>query len=274
MILFLYSDQKYEYQAKACITSLTNKISDNDKIVYYTIGFESDFEFKNLHKIKIDLNPQWPSFLFYKSQLSLLTMRLFPNEFYCFTDTDVLFSRRFEFDKVKSNLSYPLASFGPFECPFSWTIDSLGNKTVYNELPLMKYFNVDKRSQRYVWSCFYSFGQDSKDFFEEYTSMCKNQYLIDQREIFLPFRDETAFNICLWKRNAAQNLGFAFVNTNTLKTLKHVEESNIVEQHMGSNIDAWGGDWEYINDSSKVLMYHGFKNQEEIDASLRFLLQK
>lgn len=272
MILFLYSDQKCEYQARACITSLTNKISDNDKIVYYTIGFESDFEFKNLHKIKIDLNPQWPSFHFYKSQLSLLTMRLFPNEFYCFTDTDVLFSSRFEFDKVKSNLSYPLALFGPHEYPLIWNIDSFGNKTIYNELALMKYFNVDKRSQRYAWSCFYSFGQDSKDFFEEYTSMCKNQYLIDQRNVFLPFHDETAFNICLWKRNATQNLGFAFVNTHLLETVKYVEENNVVEESMGHNLDACGSDWEYINDSSKVLMYHGFKKQEDIDKTLDYLL--
>ena len=50
MVLFLYSDKKYEHQAISCIKSLTHKITDDVKIVYYTVGFDSDFNFKNLYK--------------------------------------------------------------------------------------------------------------------------------------------------------------------------------------------------------------------------------
>ena len=63
----------------------------------------------------------------------------------------------------------------------------------------MKYFNVEKRSQRYVWSCFYSFNPNCREFFEEYTAMCKNKYLMDRRKDYFPYADETPFNICLWK---------------------------------------------------------------------------
>ena len=94
----------------ACIKSLTHKIADDIKIVYYTIGFDSSFEFKNLNKVRIEYKPQYPIIHFYKGELALLTMQMFPNEYYLYTDTDVLFSRNFNFNDHKYNESYPMAS--------------------------------------------------------------------------------------------------------------------------------------------------------------------
>ena len=62
MVLFLYSDIGYEYQAINCIKSLTNKITDDIKLVYYTIGFDSQFDFNNLYKYRIDLKAEYPQF--------------------------------------------------------------------------------------------------------------------------------------------------------------------------------------------------------------------
>lgn len=273
MILFLYSDKNCEHQAINCIKSLTHKITDDVKIVYYTIGFSSDFEFKNLIKVNLPIKPEYPRFHFYKAELSLLTMTMFPDEHYVFTDTDVLFSNNFEFEKVKHSLNYPLASFGPHEYPFMWE-EIRGVKIIYDEVKLMGYFNVPQRSQRYVWSCFYSFNQHCKDFFEEYTSMCRNRYLLDHQKDYFPYADETPFNICLWKRGATQNLDFAFVNTHKLNTVKIVEELSINSIHMQNSIDVYGADWEYIHDSSKVLLYHGFKEKENMEETVEYLINK
>lgn len=270
MVLFLYSDKNCEHQAIGCIKSLGKKVEDDVKIVYYTIGFDSEFEFTNLHKIRIPYKPEYPRFHFYKADLSLLTMNLFPGEYYAFTDTDVLFSKRFSFDRIKHNNPYPLASYGPHEYPYIWEIVD-GNYKIYNETKMMNYFNVSQRSQRYVWSCFYSFNSYCTDFFEEYISMCKNQYLQKYPKEYFPYADETPFNICLWKRGVINNLGFSFVNTNNPEVVRKVESLKINNSHVGENIDSHGADWEYIHNSDDVLLYHGFKNQVDIDAALSFI---
>lgn len=272
MVIFLYSNKEYENQVKSCIRSLTHKMNKDLKIVYYTIGFKSDFEFPNLYKVEYPVKSEYKRFHFYKAELSLVTMDMFPNEYYAFTDTDVLFSRRFDPDKVKHSLTYPMGSYGPHEYPYIWETTGDGTTTIYDEKKMMKYFNVPERSQRYLWSCFYSFNPQCRDFFEEYTSICINQYLQNQQKEYFPYADETAFNICLWKRNATQNFGFAFVNTHLFSTVKAVEESTVSNARMGNAVDAFGVDWEYVQDPEKILLYHGFKKDSDMLPTLDYLL--
>lgn len=271
MILFLYSNKEYEHQAIGCISSLKYKLNDNNKVVYYTIGFKSSYSVPHVITIQLGFK-DYPRYHFYKSELSLLTMELFPTETnFIFSDTDILFSKKFDFDKLKHNYVYPLASFGPHEYPFIYeTIE--GETVIYDETRLMNYFNVSKRSMQYVWSCIYSFNRSCEDFLEEYTSMCQNKYLSSKNLYYYPFADETAFNVCLWKRNAKHNLGYAFLNTNNPESVKLTEEHKLINTHLGKNIDALGADWEYIGDSSNVICYHGFKFENEINSALEYLV--
>jgi hypothetical protein len=271
MILILYSDKNCEHQAISCVRSLTNKITNDVKIIYYTIGFKSTFTFKNLQTVKIDANPIYPSFHYYKAYLSLLTMNMFPGEDYLFTDTDVLFSSNFNFNKLKHSNPYPLASFGPVEYPFMWQ-DIGGQRVIFDETLLMLYCNVPQRTQRYVWSCFYSFNENCRDFIEEYTAFCNNRYLLDRAWNYYPYADETVFNICLWKRNANNNLGFSFVNTHLLDTVKKVEELKVKNLHLGNSQDDYGMDWEYIHDSNQILFYHGFKEKNNMEQAVEYIL--
>ena len=271
MIIFLYTDKNCEYQAIACIKSILPRIDDSVKILYYTIGFDSTFDAKNLYKMKIGYK-DYPTFHYYKAELSLMTMDLFPNEeTYIFTDTDVLFSRRFNPNLLMHSYSYPLASFGPHEYPFIFKQEN-GQMVIFNETAMMQYFNVKDRTLRYVWSCFYVFNKSCRDFMEEYTSMCKNEYLRLNRQVYYPFHDETPFNVCLFKRNATESLGYAFVNTHNPELVKVVENEIISDTRIGNNIDSLGNDWEYIEDSRKVILYHGFKNKEQIDLALKHLI--
>jgi hypothetical protein len=297
MVIFLYTNDKCEYQAKYCIQSFQHKLKENDKIIYFTIDFDSSISYKNLQKIRIPYK-DYPTFHYYKAELSLLVMELFPDEeHFCFTDTDILFSKRINFDALKHDLKYPLASFGPHEYPFTYEIlksnmkyeflekensliklenDIIGtlveDRVLHNEIPSMRYFNVPNRTMRYVWSCFYSFNKKCKDFFQEYTSMCQNKYLISNRYSYYPFHDETPFNLCLWKRGATQNLGFAFVNTHSLNVVSYVETTSIKDRHIGQNIDSLGADWEYIENSENIILYHGFKDETISNQTLQWLI--
>lgn len=271
MIIFLYTDKNCEYQAISCIRTLLPRLGINDKILYYTIGFNSAVEFPKLQKVKIEYK-NYPTFHYYKAELSLMTLDMFPHEeYFMFTDTDVLFSKRFDTKKVEHDNSHPLASYGPHEFPFTYEKIN-GKEIIYNELALMEYFGVKNRGKRYVWSCIYSFNKNCRDFLEEYTSMCKNEYLLARRKWYYPFHDETSFNVCLFKRNAVKSLGFAFVNTHNPEVVKIVENNIIVDKKMGINIDELGNDWEYIHDSEKILMYHGFKNKTQIDAAIKYII--
>jgi hypothetical protein len=273
MILFLYTNKNYEHQAISCIRSIEKKITDDVKVVYFTIGFVSTFETKNLIKIPTP-ESDYPSFNYYKAELSLKVMDMFPEEeHFVFTDSDVLFSRRIDFKKLRHNYPYPLASFGPHEQPYIWEVVN-GETIVYNEERLMEYFNVKTRTVQYQWSCFYVFNRNCYEFFEEYTSMCKNKYLLKKRKYYFPFHDETPFNICLWKRNATQSLGYVFVNTHLLSTVQLVEENNITDKQLGTIIDGQGADWEYIHNSSDVIFYHGFKEPKQTEVVLDFLLNR
>lgn len=271
MIVFMYSNKAYEHQAISCMRSLAPRITDDVKIVYFTIGFISNFTMKNLLKVPIP-ERKYPSFHYYKAELSLNVMDMFPDEdHFFFTDTDVLFSRRMTLTKLMCDTPYPQASFGPHENPYMWEIID-GEMRIYDEILLMNYFNVPDRTINYQWSCFYSFHRNAYEFFEEYTSMCKNQYLLNRRKKYYPFHDETPFNICLWKANAIKNLGHIFVNTHRTEVVRLVEETDIKKQRLGENIDALGSDWEYIHDSSQVMFYHGFKEETIAKQALDFLL--
>lgn len=273
MIFILYSDKNCEYQAIACIKSLESKITDEIKILYFTIGFQSDFSCKNLIKVETEYNKLYPTFHFYKAELCLKGLYMFPEEkYFIFSDTDILYSKRFQFENFKHENPYPLASFGPHEYPF--TYETIGDQFIkYDEIKLMEYLNVQSRSLRYVWSCFYSFNRNCKDFLEEYDSMCKNKYLIDRRKWYYPFQDETSFNVLLWKRNATESLGFCFVNTHDIHIVMKIE-TDLVKHQYGNNIDVLGANWEYIDDSSNIMFYHGFKSIENIKLTLNYLLNE
>jgi len=271
MVLFLYTNKVCEFQAIACIKSMERNMPKDMKIVYFTIGFISSFEAKNLIKVPIT-ERDYPTFHYYKAELSLEVMDMFPEEKdFFFTDTDILFSRKMDFTKLTHTHSYPLATFGPHEQPYIWerVNDEL---KIFDEKLLMQYLNVPERTLNYQWSCFYAFNSSCYPFFEEYTSLCKNQFLVKRRKWFFPFHDETSFNVCLWKNNARESLGYVFVNTHNINTVKRVEENNMKQQRLGENLDEMGSDWEYIHDSNSVLFYHGFKEEVNMNKTLNYLL--
>jgi len=272
MVIVLYSDACYEYQVKACIDSLQNNL-DTTKILYFTLNFDSNIELKNLTKVRIDVSNKFPCFNFYKTELSIKAMDIFPEEDnFVYSDSDVIFSSRFNPNEIVCDVDYPLASYGPHEIPFTWEKDPLSNqRTEFNHYALMKYLNVEKQSQRYVWSCVYSYNRRCLNFFKDLLEIYNNSELMVNRKYYFPFNDETPFNICLWKYNATKNLDFAFVNTHLLSTVMEVESKKYSKKWVGSVRDSYGYAWEYIHDPEKVLFYHGCKDEDGILKILNYI---
>lgn len=243
------------------------KLDDNLKFFYVTIGFDSDIEFPNLIKQRIEYQNIYPHFCFYKPEVCLMAMNTFPDEDFIYTDTDVLFSHRFDPLKMKSNFSYPLAGFPEYEYPYIWEKEPDGTVIIYDEAPLLRYFGGTARTQRYVLSCFFLFNRDCKDFMEEWYSMCRNTYLLDRKKIYFPFPDETAFNVCLWKRNVTENLGFVFLNTNDVDLIKRLEEWFFSEGHIREP----NKNWLYLTDATGVVLYHGMKDKNDMEETSRYI---
>jgi hypothetical protein len=270
MIVFLYTNQAAEHQAIGCLKSLERKITDDVQIVYYTIGFMSNLTCKNLHKVRIEPK-DYPNFCFYKAELTLRTMEMFPDEqYFVYTDADILFSHRLDFEKLKSHDAYPNASYGPHAYPYKYLIRPSGEMIIYDEAPLMQYYNVQHRTCRYVGTGFYTYNRNCTDFIEEWISITNNKYLYKDKMKYLPYDEETAFNICLWKRGATNMLGFNYLNTTNPELIHRVETEKLVETY-GDNKDALGALWEYIKDSDDIIFYHGAKDAENINEILKVL---
>lgn len=271
MTIILYSDKKMEKNVELCLQSLKNKDLNNVRFVYYTIGFESSIDFKNLIKHKIETDPSKHNMWYYKPELCLKTIDLYTDDHYIYTDADLIFSRRFNFDLMRHNESYPLATYGPFANTCIWNWDSINGYREFTEHNLMKYFGVPEKTMRYVWACFKSFNNQCKDFFEEEISFIKNKYLLKNPVFYFPFGDETTLNVCLWKRNATKNLGFSMLNTNSSDHVKFIEENDVLNYNFGKNLSALGEDWEYVHDSKNILFYHGFKDLNQMEESVKFI---
>jgi len=262
MTIILFSDKNFEEQAKLTIASIKNKINDDIRIVYYTIGFKSDFKSKNVTTHYIENDDRYPLYNFYKIDLCLKTMELYHDDYYFFTDVDVIFSKKVDFNKLKFNYDYPMASYGPVEFPITYRVEN-GETQIFNEEPLMRHCGVKNRTMRYVWSCIFAFNNSCKNFFEEVIHLFENQDLIKNHRVYFPYSDETAFNVCLWKRGVTNNLGHAFLNTHDVNALIKTEENDLVDYGFGC-LDVNGHDWQFVHDSKKILAYHGFKDPKDM----------
>lgn len=268
MTIFLFSDKKYEQQSIACIKSLKLKIDDTTRIIYYTLGFKSDFQFKNLITEEYTPSQTFYKLNFIKPELCLYTMKNYPDSHYLYMDTDFFLSKKVNLNDLKHDEIYPLASYGPVEFPCIYNY--IGGD-VYTETRLMNYFGVSGRTMRYVWNCIFSFNNNCLDFIEEWESMCTNKYLLKIGEKIFPSQDETAFNICLWKRKATKNYGFGFLNTIDVKKVVFTEENKLTNFYYGENLDCNNYDWEYVHDSNTLLGYHAFKNADDMNYCSAYL---
>lgn len=252
MKLILYSDKNYEYQVQNFLHSY-DYANLNYDIVYFTIGFESNLSHKKLIKIRHPYIKKLPNLVLYTPSICLEALRIFDDNF-CYVDTDIVFSKRFNQFNFDFTTNHPICCKCPIEYPYTYHFDDQGVMVEKNELRLMNYFNVKERSMFYVLACFFSFNKNCKDFLEEWESICENKYLLKDLQYTMPFNDETAINVLFWKRDIQRNYGHKFMNTHKYSTFDACENGQrILNYCFDDNI------YEYCEDSNEIFFYHGYK---------------
>lgn len=118
--ILAYSDSKYEYQIESLIKSLHLRGHDNLEFIYYTIGFNSQLEYKNLTKKFWAIDPNMRRFPYYKPGICLDAIRSFGGNI-VFLDSDVIIGKRFDPAYFVHNNPYPVLSVGNWELPYYFT---------------------------------------------------------------------------------------------------------------------------------------------------------
>ena len=264
MNLLVLSNKNYEYQVANLLKSLDYSKVVPYSIYYYTVGFNSTIQHKNLVKVPWPKIPHLPKYDFYKPGICLDVLKKTGGQL-LYVDTDIIFSKRFSQFTIKTGLKHPCFVEGPIEYPYTFWSDSEG-MIKFDERKLMDYYGVKDRTMTYLMSCLFSFSVDCVDFLEEWQSVCENKYLLKNYTSVFPFTDETAANVLLWKRGLHQKYDRMFVNTHKFTTFKLCEESDSIKNTWIDN-----NMYEQCEDSSRVYFYHGTKDHEENKKILNYI---
>lgn len=264
LTIIFYTDKNYEYMASGLIESIKINSDVNTRMVYYTIGFESDLNEFNLIKKVYPIDQNKKSFEFYKPSIMLDAIDTFGTGDYLFLDSDILVGKNFSIDKIKNNNDYPIFPIGVWEYPFFFI-----NDVVFNEIELMKYMGVEKRSMIYVYSCLCSFNERCRDTILEWKSVCDNQFLMNDMTTYFPFKDETPINVILWRRDIDKNLGKIFLNTHEYDKIVLSEESKL---DIETRLNCLDEVEEFVLD--EVIFYHGVKDKDELVKTIEYFKNK
>lgn len=269
--IVFYSDLNYEYQAKSLVESILIT-KQNVEMVYYTIGFESSLSYPGLIKRPFPVDIRKPRFEYYKPTILLDALEFFGGKF-LFLDTDIIVGHRFTVDKVNHDHDFPLFSCGNWNYPFMAVYKDGETINVGDESNLMKYLGVEKRSMNYVYTCVIAFNDKCRDVILEWKSICDNEYLLEKREFYFIFHDETPLNVILWRRGLTENFGKRiYLNTLELDPLVYIEENEgIFGDDINLNYGILGNNLLRCDNSSDVMFYHGIKDNIILNDVIEYL---
>ena len=276
MKILLYSDAGYENMVDAFLVSREYSWMTHIPVIYYCVGFDSKLKYENLEIRRFELDPDRPDLTFYKPSILLDSLKY--DDHICYMDSDIVLSKRFDSSVIQNpTFNFPIASSGPQEHVWFWEKYPDQDVIIYDEKKLMEYYGVSGRSCAYLWASMITYNRNCIDFIEEWESILSNKYLLEDRKSYFPFREETAFNITMWKRGITHYLDFIFFNTMSFESFlkMETEENAVVERDSNYSFGRNDGRlYEVCEDSSKILFFHGFKPGEELDSVVKWMKSK
>lgn len=277
-ILVVYSNQAYEHMVLSFLASRSYAGAEDFQVVFYSVGYDSDIDFNNLIKRRWDPLVTRDNLQLYKPHIILKSLEEFGTDMIYF-DTDVLLGKRFDPSLLVSTYEYPVACIGPMEYVNYWEKDGFGNVIWYTEQALMDYYSVAARTCPYLWTSMIGYGPRCRDFIQEWCSMVDNTYFHrdGMTRYYMPFGDETPFNVLMWRRGCTEYLPRYFVNTTFFNTIKRVEMEDALVFKDEINPDVLlqtPSVYEKCDDSSIVQFYHGIKDTYEILKTLGWMLHR
>ena len=136
MNIVFFSDSKYEYQIRGLIKSIDLRNMQGVKLIYYTVGFDSEMERSDLIKKRIEIDPGKKRFEFYKPGIMLDVAQNFKGHS-IFLDSDIIIGRRFNLDLVRNDSTIPMLSVGNWDFPYLYH-----HRDINSEFPA---FNIGER---------------------------------------------------------------------------------------------------------------------------------
>jgi hypothetical protein len=119
MNIVFFSDKNYEYQIKSLIKSLDLRRIQGMRLIYYTIGFDSEMDRSDLIKKRIEFDINKKRFEFYKPGIILDVSKNFEGHS-IFLDSDIIVGRRFDLNLLRNDTEIPMLSIGNWDGPLSY----------------------------------------------------------------------------------------------------------------------------------------------------------
>jgi hypothetical protein len=204
-----YSDKNYMKNTDILL-SLLNKFS-KVKLLFFTLDFEYENNYENVIPIYYNLNGKGiPEIKFLKAELCQKALEYDNDANFCFLDADIIPTRNCDsiFDNISSITNYPLVTRHAYD----WiSIGIYINDILVNddglqidknhESNLLNYIgsSFDKRSVYYKQTCALIFNNKCEDLINQWTDLCNNKFIFDNKNKFAPVHEESILNALLWK---------------------------------------------------------------------------
>jgi len=265
-----YLDEKYLHHAEKLFELLN--IYSTHKIIVFTINFNYESKFDNVIPIHHAIRElTFVEKLFFKPNLIKKTLKLYPNDQFCFLDADIIpLPSCDDIFKNFQDVNYPLFAR---QC-HDWIIHSDPDVHPEYEKNLLECLDSDilKRTPFYRQACLFLFNYKCFDFVKEWAYLSNDINILNNYKYYAPIHDETLVNALLWKYEYHNHLGRVHID------LPNFENKNIFEflslinkppenELLYSNFTRIPN----TTDFAKIKFLHGKINDKEFDIFKSFL---
>lgn len=204
---FTYCDEKYLEHAEK-LFSLLEKYSKY-KIIVFTINFHYENSFKNVIPIYYHQNNTSKlKNLFIKPCLCEKLISLYPDDNFCFLDSDIIPLNNCDeiFFDINKIINYPLFAR---QC-HDYIIHHDPEIDKNYEFNLLQYINskiLNRTTLHYRQACIFLFNNKCTDFIVKWSKLSSDEYIINNWKKIAPVHDETIANCLLWSNNYDNYLG-------------------------------------------------------------------
>jgi len=268
--ILLYGDKKYEDLSINLIESF-DRLPDIYTFYYYTLGFDSEYENKNVIKIRLDEIKDIPHIHLYKPLTFQHALTLIDD--FIYYDCDMIASNHLNYESILSSVNkYPKGVYiNGWDDPHWWYYTDEGVYKEFNYEHLMDYMNIKNKTQKWASCCVVAINKSCKDFIDEWVDICMNKELwcIDEPSIYkcsgfsikawqkyFIVGDETPYNLMLWRDNVTNYYYENIVlEPNTIEAIQKAETTEVVEAFLEKDrINT------YCKNSNLLIGYHQLKN--------------
>jgi len=263
-----YLDKNYLQHAEK-LFEILNTYSKH-KIIVFTINFNYESKFDNVISIHHETKElTFVEKLFFKPTLIKRTLKLYPNDQFCFVDADIIPLPNCD-DVFKSfqDVNYPLFAR---QCHDYVNIHNTHPKFEKN---MLKHLGLDtsERTAFYRQACLFLFNYKCFNFVKEWFSLSSDVHILNNYKYYAAAYDETLANALLWKSKYHNHLGRVHIDLPNFKNKNIFEFLSLINRPIENEL--LYDDFTRIpnaDDFVKIKFLHGKVDDKQFDIFKAFL---